>query len=338
MAGSPGGRHTLRHVRLPVCRPEWVRPLLLANLVVEILIIVTGGIVRLTGSGLGCPDWPTCAQGSLVPVATQNEGFHKFIEFGNRTLTGVLIVAAVLALWAVRTALPRRRRLHQLGWAMIVGILLEAIVGGITVWTGLNPLIVAFHFLSTLVLVAIATAMLRGAQDGDGPLDERVRLVPALTARLAWITYAVGGLVLVLGTIVTGSGPHSGDKLSTRTGFDVRTVSWLHADVVMLFIGLLVAVLVAVRLAKGADRAVGADGGSGGSGGRSDGAPTTAELARLGRSWTSVLHLSLLQGAIGYLQYFTGVPILLVLAHMLCAALLAVALTLGTLNLYRHPV
>lgn len=316
-------------VVLPVARPQWVRPILIANLVAEVGIIVTGGVVRLTGSGLGCPDWPTCAQGSLTPVATQNEGFHKFVEFGNRTLTGVLIVVAVLALWAVKTQLPHRRRLHLLGWAMIAGILLEAVVGGVTVRTGLNPVIVAFHFLATIVLVAIATAMLRGAQDGDSPSGGRILLVPTLTARLAWVTYAVGGAVLVLGTVVTGSGPHSGDaNAPARTGFDPRTVSWLHADVVMLFIGLLVAVMVAVRLAKSAQSSAGVAG-------------TTAELpelARLGRAWTSVLHLSLLQGLLGYVQYFTGLPILVVLAHMLGSALLAVALTLGVLNLYRNPL
>ena len=310
-----------------------MRPILLANVVAEILIIVTGGVVRLTGSGLGCPDWPTCAQGSLTPVSTQNEGFHKFVEFGNRTLTGVLIVVAVLALWAVKTHLPNRRRLHLLGWAMIAGILLEAVVGGITVWTGLNPFIVAFHFMATVVLVAVATAMLRGAEDGDDLERPRTRLVPPVTARLAWITYAVGGLVLVLGTVVTGSGPHSGDaNAPARTGFDPRTVSWLHADLVMLFLGLLVAVLVAVRLSGRVedDRA--------GGGTAPAHRATPGELARLGRSWTSVLHLSLLQGVLGYVQYFTGVPILLVLTHMLFAALLAVALTLGTLNLYRNPV
>lgn len=297
----------------------------MANVIAEVLIIVTGGIVRLTGSGLGCPDWPTCAQGSLTPIAAQAEGFHKFIEFGNRTLTGVLIVIAVLALWAVTTLLPHRRQLHLLGWAMIVGILIEAVVGGITVWTGLNPVIVAFHFLATIVLVAIATAMLRGAEDGND-VDARTRtlLVPAITARLAWLTYAVGMLVLVLGTVVTGSGPHSGDAdTPARTGFDPRTVSWIHADVVMLFLGLLVAVLVAVRLARA---------------GGPDVVGTEPELARLRRSWTSVLHISLLQGVVGYVQFFTGLPILLVLAHMLFAALLAVALTYGTLNLYRNPV
>lgn len=309
---------------IPVCKPSWLRPILIANLVAEVLIIVTGGIVRLTGSGLGCPDWPTCAQGSLTPVAAQAEGFHKFIEFGNRTLTGVLIVVAVLALWAVTTALPARRALQRLGWAMIAGILVEAVVGGITVWTGLNPVIVAFHFLATIVLVALAAAMLRGAQDGTDASGPRTLLVPRLTARLAWLTYAVGLAVLVLGTIVTGSGPHSGDATApARTGFDPRTVSWIHADVVMLFIGLLVAVLVATRLARV---------------GGSEVQGTQEELDRLRRSWTSVLHVSLLQGVVGYVQFFTGLPIIVVLAHMLLAAVLALALTNGTLNLYRRPV
>jgi len=311
-------------VALPVVRTSWIRPILIANVVAEVLIIVTGGVVRLTGSGLGCPDWPTCAQGSLTPIAAQAEGFHKFIEFGNRLLTGVLIVIAVLALWAVKTAFPQRRRLHRYGWAVIAGILIEAVVGGITVWTGLNPVIVAFHFLATIVLVALTSAMLRGAADAD-PRDAlaRLPLVPAVTRKLAWTTFGVGMHVIALGTVVTGSGPHSGDAdTPARTGFDPRVVSWLHADVVMLFIGLLVAVLVAVHLAK-----------AGG-----EGSATEAELARLKRSWTSVLHVSLLQGVVGYTQFFTGLPILLVLVHMLFAALLAVALAFGTLNLYRNPV
>lgn len=292
----------------------------MANLVAEIVIVVTGGAVRLTGSGLGCPDWPTCAQGSLVPVAAQAEGFHKFIEFGNRTLTGVLIVLAVAALWAVRTALPHRRGLHRLAWVMIAGILAEAVVGGITVWTGLNPAIVAFHFLSTMLLVAAAAAMLRGAQ--DGPQDRpRELLVHPLAARLAWWTTAVGAVVLLLGTIVTGSGPHSGDAdRPARTGFDPRLVSWIHADVVMVFLGLVLAVIVALRLATPRPGA------------------RPSELDRARRTWTTVLVVALLQGVLGYVQYFTGLPVVLVGLHMLGAALLSLALVNGTLNLYRDPV
>jgi cytochrome c oxidase assembly protein subunit 15 len=306
-------------VALPVVRAQWVRPILLANLVGEIVIIVTGGIVRLTGSGLGCPDWPTCASGSLTPVAAQAEGFHKFIEFGNRTLTGGLIALAVLALWTVKTHFPDRKALHRLGWLMIGGILAEVVVGGITVLTGLNPTIVAFHFLITLVLIAAAAAMVRGAED-EHP-GARTLLVHPLAGRLAWATFVVGGVIMVLGTIVTGSGPHSGDAIHpTRTGFDPRLVSWIHADVVMLFVGLALAVFVAVKIAHGAPDA------------------SRPELDRASRTWHTVLIVTALQGVIGYVQYFTSLPVVLVGTHMLGSALLTLALTNGTLNLYRNPV
>ena len=299
-------------------RATWVRPVLVANLVAQILIIVTGGIVRLTGSGLGCPDWPTCAQGSLTPVAAQAEGFHKFIEFGNRTLTGVLVVIAALSLWAVYTHFPRRRGMVRLAWFVILVIIAQAVVGGITVWTGLNPVIVAFHFLASIVLVAAATALLRGADDG-AVADRRAPVVHPWAVRLGWLAFGLGLVVMVLGTIVTGSGPHSGDAdTPARTGFDPRLVSWLHADVVMLFIGLALATLVAIRLGQGAGSAT--------------------ELAKARSSWHMVLVLTAVQGLLGYVQYFTGLPIVIVGTHMLGAALLAMALTNGTLNLYRNPV
>lgn len=302
----------------PVLRATWVRPILVANLVAQILIIVTGGVVRLTGSGLGCPDWPTCAQGSLTPVAAQDEGFHKFIEFGNRTLTGVLVVIALLALWAVYAHYPRRRGMIRLAWFVLAVIAAQAVVGGITVWTGLNPVIVAFHFLASIVLVAAATALLRGADDGPEPAA-RERVVHPWAVRLGWTAYAVGFVVMVLGTIVTGSGPHSGDaKAPARTGFDPRLVSWLHADVVMLFIGLALATLVAIRL------------------GQSAGVP--GELSRARHTWHMVLVITALQGVLGYVQFFTGLPAVIVGTHMLGAGLLAMALTNGTLNLYRNPV
>lgn len=298
--------------RLPVCRATWVRPILLANLVAEIGIVVTGGAVRLTGSGLGCPDWPACAQGSLVPVATQNEGFHKFIEFGNRTLTGVLLVLAVASLWAVVTALPLRRTLHRVGWGVIVGVLAQALVGGITVWTALNPAIVAFHFLCSMVLVALSTGLVRGAEDGPEPRP-RVALVPALVTRLGWATAALTAVVLALGTVVTGSGPHSGDAdQPARTGFDPRLVSWLHADAVMLLVGLVVAMLVAVHV-------------------------TTSDR-RARNTWRTVLLVTLAQGVIGYVQFFTSLPVVLVGLHMLGASLLAMIVTLGVANLHRDPV
>ncbi len=297
---------------LPQAPTRWVGPILLANLVANVVIVITGGVVRLTGSGLGCPDWPTCAQGSIVPVASQVEGIHRFIEFGNRTLTGVLGVLAVLSIWAVHTALPRRRGLRRVAWLVLAGILAQAIVGGITVLTGLNPAIVAFHFLASMALIAVSTLLVIGAAEGPQP-QQRMLLVHPVTARLGWLIAAVGTVVLVLGTVVTGSGPHSGDAdTPARTGFDPRLVSWLHADAVMLFVGLVIAMLVAVHVGQGSQR--------------------------LRQAWRTVLLVTLAQGLIGYVQYFTGVPAVLVGFHMLGAALLTIVVTAGVTHLWRHPI
>ncbi|HEU4330779.1 MAG TPA: COX15/CtaA family protein [Lapillicoccus sp.] len=305
-------------MRLPAVRPSLVRPILVANLVGEVVIVITGGIVRLTGSGLGCPTWPECVPGSFTPVPHQEEGIHKFIEFGNRTLTGVVGLLALACVWVVFTRMRRRRPLLLVAVGLVVGVLLQAVVGGIAVRMTLSPVVVAFHFLLSMVMVTLSTMLLRGAEDGWSPdgtadLGPRELLVPRLVSLLAWVTSLVGAVVLVLGTIVTGSGPHSGDaEQPARTGFDPRTVAWLHADVVMLFVGLVVAVLVAVWLTSSSDRAK--------------------------ATWRGVLVVTLLQGVIGYVQYFTGLPEVLVGLHMLGACLLVVTVTLGVMNLRRNPL
>jgi len=305
-------------VRLPAVRPSLVRPILVANLVGEVVIVITGGIVRLTGSGLGCPTWPECVPGSFTPVPHQEEGIHKLIEFGNRTLTGVVGLLALACVWVVLTRMRRRRPLLLVAVGLVAGVLLQAVVGGIAVRMTLSPVVVAFHFLLSMVMVTLSTMLLRGAEDGWSPdgtadLGPRELLVPRVVSVLAWVTASVGAVVLVLGTIVTGSGPHSGDaEQPARTGFDPRTVAWLHADVVMLFVGLVVAVLVAVWLTSSSDRAK--------------------------ATWRGVLVVTLLQGAIGYVQYFTGLPEVLVGLHMLGASLLVVTMTLGVMNLRRNPL
>jgi cytochrome c oxidase assembly protein subunit 15 len=288
-----------------------VRPVLIANLVGEALIVATGGIVRLTGSGLGCPTWPECVPGSFVPVPHQEQGIHKYIEFGNRTLTGLVGILAILAIWAVVTQWPQRRRMHRVAYGILVGVAAQAVVGGITVRMGLNPFTVAFHFLMSMVLVALSTALVRGAEDDEsGPGDV---LVHPWARLLAWGTAGMGAVVLILGTLVTGSGPHSGDALTpARTGFDPRFVSWMHADAVMFFCGLVIATLVAVHL--------------------------TAKDPRATRAWGIVLLVTLLQGLIGYVQYFTGLPEILVLAHMIGATALVIALAYGVLDLRSTPV
>ena len=265
----------------------------------QIAIVVTGGLVRLTGSGLGCPTWPQCVPGSYTPVVQQPQGVHSVIEFGNRTLTGVVGLAALAALVAVTLDVWRRRRprrLVLLAAVPLVGVVVQAVLGGITVLTHLSPATVAAHFLVSALIVAASTVLLSRVQADDGP----ARLV--VRAEVKWLVWALAGLtavVLVLGTVVTGSGPHSGDaNAPARFGLDPRSVSWLHADAVLVWFGVLLAILVALRLSEG---------------------PLRRAVAVLG--------VGLAQGLIGYLQYFTGLPVIAVALHLLGACLLVVAVT-----------
>jgi cytochrome c oxidase assembly protein subunit 15 len=265
-----------------------VSRLALANAVANGAIVVTGGAVRLTGSGLGCPTWPRCTDKSFV--ATPELAGHGAIEFGNRLLTFVLTAIAIATVVAVfRSA---RRDLRRLAALSLLGIPAQALLGGVTVLTGLNPWTVAAHFLVSMALVAIATTLwLRSREPGVGqPLVRRP--FPLLVAGIAVVTAAV----LVLGTVVTGSGPHSGDPAAGRTGLDPELVSQLHADVVFLLIGLTVALLVALHATDSPDR--------------------------VRRAARDLLIVELAQGVIGYVQYFTDLPIALVLLHMLGAVLI----------------
>jgi heme a synthase len=263
----------------------------LVNAVANGVIVVTGGAVRLTGSGLGCPTWPRCTDDSLVP--TKELAGHGLIEFGNRTLTFVLTVAAIATLVAVWRS--PRRDLRPLAVLSFLGIPVQAVLGGITVLTGLNPWTVAGHFLLSSVLVAVATVLwLRSREPGVGQFVVR-RPIPLLVNGIAVVTAAV----LVVGTVVTGSGPHSGDPAAGRTGFDPELVSQLHADVVFLLIGLTVALLVALY--------------------------ATDSPGRVRRAARDLVVVELAQGVIGYVQYFTHLPVVLVLLHMLGAVLVTAA-------------
>ena len=216
------------------------RRVFLAGIVAQVAIVVTGGLVRLTGSGLGCPTWPECAPGSYVPVAQQAEGFHAVIEFGNRLLTfvvGLVILAGIVAALRVR---PFRRSLFVLACVQLLGVVGQAILGGITVLTDLHPAAVASHFLLSGVLIAAATPLYERSGEGDGPSQPLVRSEVRWLSRALVIAMAA---VVVVGTVVTGSGPHAGDLDARRFGLDPRTVSWLHADLVLLFLGLVVAVI-----------------------------------------------------------------------------------------------
>ena len=225
--------------------PATVSRLALLNAVANGLIVVTGGLVRLTGSGLGCPTWPRCTDDSFV--TTPEMAGHGMIEFGNRLLTFVLAAAAIATVVAVWRS--PRRDLRVLAALTFLGIPAQAALGGVTVLTGLNPWTVAAHFLVSAVLVALATTLwLRSREPGVGqPLLRRpfVLLVGGIAAATA--------AVLVMGTVVTGSGPHSGDvpedpdAAPVRMGFDPELVSQLHADAVFLLLGLTIALLVALH-------------------------------------------------------------------------------------------
>lgn len=285
--------------------PRAVRAVYLANLVAQTGIVVTGAIVRITESGLGCPTWPECVDGSIAPTAEQAESWHKYIEFGNRLLTFVLVILAVAALVA---AFMDRRRRRQAGLAPrpvlfalaaipIVGTVAQAVLGGITVLTGLHPGTVAAHFLLSMVIIAGVTALVvRSGDAGDHPITW---LAPRPVRVLAWLLVATSAVVVFLGVLVTGSGPHSGDDTAERLGLDPRTIAWLHADVVLLFLGLTVGLLVVLSVLQG---------------------PRLA----LTRGWI-LLGVSLTQGVVGYVQYFTGLPELLVGIHVLGACLVWIA-------------
>jgi cytochrome c oxidase assembly protein subunit 15 len=272
-----------------------------ANLVAQGAIIVTGAVVRLTGSGLGCPTWPRCTEGSFVPVATQDEGFHKWIEFGNRSLTFVLVVLAAAAVVAAlvdarrrrASGLPGRRQLTLLALVPLLGTVAQAVLGGITVLTGLSPLIVGAHFLVSMAIVALVTLLVRRAGE---PADTPVTAVVGPPIRTGILGLAaVMAAVVAVGVLGTSSGPHAGDARTPRLGLDPQIISWLHADLVLLAIGLTIGLLVALRSA---------------------GAP-----AEVGHAAMALLLLMLAQGCVGYAQYFTGLPWVLVAVHVLGAVL-----------------
>ena len=253
-------------------------------------LVVTGGAVRLTGSGLGCPTWPECTEGSYTPVAHQAEPqLNVWIEFGNRLLTFVLVIASVAVVIAVLKS--KRKDLRGLAMGQFLGIFGQGILGGITVLTDLNPIPVAGHLLLSIILIAGATSLYSR------------RYSPAVFVKAAPLTHkislahiAISFLVIVLGTIVTGSGPHAGDAQAKRFGFDIRTVAWIHADAVIFLLGLTLAFYVALG--------------------------TSVQTKRAIKIFTVI---ALAQGAIGYIQYFTGIPEILVAAHLLGATLVWIA-------------
>jgi cytochrome c oxidase assembly protein subunit 15 len=271
-----------------------LRPLALANLIANAALVVTGAAVRLTGSGLGCPTWPRCTDQSYTTTSAM--GVHGVIEFGNRIIgvaLGLITLACFLAAVLER---PRRRPLVRLSVLALLSVPAQIVLGGITVLTKLNPWAVGSHFLLSMGLIVAAWALWRRCQESDAPTRP---VVPGAIRVLARLTAGAALAVIVAGVVVTGSGPHAGDAHAKRNGLDPQMVAQFHADLVFLLIGLSAALWLALRAVD---------------------APRPAVRAAL-----TLLVVELAQGLIGFVQYFTHLPVLLVGAHMLGATLVWIA-------------
>jgi cytochrome c oxidase assembly protein subunit 15 len=248
------------------------------------VIVLTGGLVRLTGSGLGCPTWPRCTDESFVPH--RELGVHGVIEFGNRMLTYVLVAVALATLIAVWRWTESSRSARRIAVVLALGIPFQGVIGGITVLTDLNPWIVALHLLLSMALIAGSVLLVVHVRGGPAaPL-------PVRSVALTRVTFGVLVVVVYLGTVVTGSGPHAGDATSARNGIDPHVMSHVHAAGVYLLVALTLATVVALR-----------------------GTPAMRYAVLL-------LGVELLQGTIGFVQYFTDLPVAVVAAHLVGAAIL----------------
>ncbi len=261
----------------------------LAAVVTNVLIVFTGGVVRVSGSGLGCADWPTCDGSNITPLAGRggHAAWQGYVEFGNRLLSLPVLLAALLVWWFVRRTGPHPVLVRRLALVLPLGVLAQIVLGGITVLSGLSPYTVAGHFLVSMLLIAAAGGVYELVRRPDGdPLPGR-GLQHATT-----VIVLVGLVVLVLGTVVTGSGPHGGDLGAPRFGFDLRVMAIAHADAVWLLVGV-TAGSVAVTW--------------------------NHPPSRFRRALRLLLAIQLAQGSLGYLQYVLGVPPALVSLHIVGA-------------------
>lgn len=274
-------------------RDRFVRIVVWLALIANIGITVTGALVRLTASGLGCPEWPLCTEDSLVN--TPEMGIHGAIEFGNRVLTLVLLVVTVLVLVAVWGLRTERRDLWRFAIVLMLGIPLQAVVGGISVWTDLNPYVVGLHFVLSVAMTTVATILVIRVVDGDQIAG--LRKVPALS----WLVTAGTAITLVVGILTTGSGPHAGDALAPRNGLDSALLQHLHSW--PAYATLTIAVLACLS-------AVGSS-----------------------RRWFALLIVAFAaQATLGIVQSRTGLPVPLVAIHV---ALAMITSSLATAAIYR---
>jgi heme a synthase len=289
VAARGGGR--LARLRGWQPTPKQVEWACFAALAANTLIVITGGAVRLTNSGLGCPTWPECTGGSLVPVSTL--GYHSIIEFSNRMLTYALTAAIGAAILAAMFQRPRRPALVKLSWALFFGVVLQAVIGGITVLTKLAPEWVAIHMCVSMGMIAVSFVLWTRSREGDGPVEVATRRELLWLAR---VLIGATGAVVAVGTLVTGTDPHAGaSDASKRLPFKALDITQAHADLVFIVVGLTVALWFAFKA--------------------TDARPENLRTVR------DMFLVLILQAAIGYTQYFTGLPAWLVLLHMAGACL-----------------
>jgi len=275
------------------------------SLVFLYAIIITGSLVRLTGSGLGCADWPQCSTTKFVDVSTG----HAAIEQINRLFTGVVSVAVIAAVLGSFFVTPRRKSLIWLSSALVVGVLAQVILGAVVVLTGLNPWSNMAHFLVSLALVTTAVFLVENAGAtnvvGDFAVIDQTPPTRPLTQKFADLILVLCGLAIILGTLVTGSGPHAGDENAIRLNFDLRSITRIHSAIVLLCIAATLIFISQIR-------------------------KNTSEWMRFRAKLEIFLFVAVAQGGVGYLQYFSGVPAQLVAIHVA----LAVAVWISVLRLW----
>jgi len=274
-------------------------------LVGQIVLVGTGGLVRLTSSGLGCPTWPKCTADSLVN--TPEMGIHGVIEFGNRLLGVLLGIVAIVAFVAILRLRKERKDLFWLTLLAGLGIPAQAVIGGLSVLTELNPYVVGLHFVVSIVLVALCTTFLFRLYATPGP---RMRAVPAWFAVVAHITSFVVAVTIIVGILTTGSGPHAGDANAPRNDLNPEILQHVHAIPAYVTFALTLVLVIASLRIRG---------------------------TRVHRYTMYLLAVEVLQIAVGLIQANTGLPGILVGIHMMLAAMLAAAMTAVVLSL-KAPV
>src|SRR5215207_5817401 len=282
---------------LPTISPRAYRRVTLVAAWSLAAIIVSGAVVRLSGSGLGCPDWPTCDEDRLVAPLS----WHPMVEFVNRAVTGFVSVAVIIAVLASLRRRPYRRDLVWLSLSLVLGVLAQIVLGGITVLTDLNPIAVQGHFILSIAILTAAVVLHRRA-------GEEGRYAPTsslIVRRLAWTVAALTLAAIVTGTVVTGTGPHGGDETAHRFDFQITTVARIHsiAVIVTVVIALAVAYCAHVR---------------------------HRDWSAMRQPLTTFIWVAFARGMVGYTQYFNDVPVGLVAIHIVGAvALWVAALQLG---------